>query len=51
MNGCVTPAVGTLSAEPTWTSLPVKSRWIASPAIVSATLSRIGMSVPTSSSM
>ncbi len=51
MNGCTRPAVGTFSAEPTWTSLPVKSRWISPSPMVSATFSRIGMSVTTSSSM
>jgi len=43
--------VGTLSAELTWMSLPVKSRWISPSAIVSATFSRIGIFDTTSSSM
>ena len=51
MNGCTLPAVGTLSAELTWMSLPVKSRWISPSATVSATFSRIGIFVTTSSSM
>jgi hypothetical protein len=51
MKGCTRPAVGTLSAEATCTSLPVKSRWISPPSIVSATFSLIGMSLTTSSSM
>jgi len=51
MKGWTRPAVGTLRAEPTCTSLPVKSRWISPLPIVSATLSRMGMSVTTSSSM
>ena len=49
--GCVTPWLAILSAELTWGSVPVKSRWIVSPSMVSATSMRIGTSERRSSSM
>ncbi len=49
--GWVTPPVATFSAEPTWGSVPVKSRCTSDPATVRATLRRIGTSDWRSSSM